>query len=69
MSLCNPCCTQDAATDGISDGLQVTGVMHSVSTWYEASNAEDGSQGLTPCNSCGTWDAATDGISDGSQVI
>ena len=43
--------------------------MHSVSTVYEARNAEDGFQGMTPCNSCGTWEAAADGISDGLQVI
>ena len=32
MTLCNPCSNRDAATDGISDGLQVTGVIHSDST-------------------------------------
>ena len=47
--------------------------MHSISTLYEARNAEDGFQGMTPCNSCGTWeavtdDAVTDGISNGSQM-
>ena len=30
--LCNPCSNRDAATDGISNGLQVTGVIHSDST-------------------------------------
>ena len=67
--LYNPCSNRDAATDGISGGLQVTGVMHSDSTWYEASNAEDGVWEMTLCNTCSTQDAATDGISDGLQVI
>ena len=43
--------------------------MHSISTLYEARNAEDGFQGMTPCNSCGTWEAVTDGIRNGLQAI